>query len=301
VRYDSICTPTDGSANVRKLVMQDRVAAILGDHCSSVCNAIAPLCQQFKVPGITIECAADNVTKPGNDYYFRMRPSVGLMAPLFTPSLVEKFNPKNVGYLVVNDDYGLGLASAVADNMKKAGITSGEPEAFERGTTDFTVYLAKIKKAGSDLVFYVGSASEGAMILKQASELGLTKTVKFVGSEEMGEMELLSLAGKDAIEGSYAVSLWGAVPTDFAKTVKERFDAPMHYAIIFGYDAMYAMAKAIETAQSVKPEKIQAALKAIDIKGLAGPIKFYDFDGYKNQGKATPVLIEWVSGERKPI
>jgi branched-chain amino acid transport system substrate-binding protein len=91
------------------------------------------------------------------------------------------------------------------------------------------------------------------------------------------------------------------VPTDFAKTVKERFDAPMHYAIIFGYDAMYAMAKAIETAQSVKPEKIQAALKAIDIKGLAGPIKFYDFDGYKNQGKATPVLIEWVSGERKPI
>jgi branched-chain amino acid transport system substrate-binding protein len=106
-RYDSICTPTDGVANVRKLAMQDRVVAILGDHCSSVCVAIGPLCDQFKIPGITIECAADKVTKPGHEFYFRMRPSVGLMAPLITPTIVEKFKPKSAAFLVVNDDYGL--------------------------------------------------------------------------------------------------------------------------------------------------------------------------------------------------
>ena len=301
VRYDSICTPTDGAANVRKLAMQDKVVGILGDHCSSVCNAIAPLCEQFKIPGITIECAADNVTKPGHDFYFRMRPSVGLMAPLFAPTLVEKFKPKKAGYLVVNDDYGLGLASAVAENLKKLGVPSDEPEAFERGTTDFTVNLVKLKKAGVDLVFYAGSASEGAMILKQASEMGLTKTIKFVGSEEMGEMELLALAGKDAVEGTYAVSLWGEVPADFAKTVKDRFDAPMHYAIIFGYDALHTMVKAIEAANSMDPVKIQAALKAIDTEGLEGQIKFYDFEGFKNQGKASPSLIEWKDGNRAPL
>ena len=301
VRYDSICTPTDGAANVRKLAMQDQVSAILGDHCSSVCNAIAPLCQEFKIPGITIECAADNVTKPGHEFYFRMRPSVGLMAPLFTPTLVEKFQPKKAGYLVVNDDYGLGLASAVAENFKKAGVTSDDPEAFERGTTDFTVYLAKIKQAGNDIVFYAGSASEGAMILKQASEMGLTEKVKFVGSEEMGEMELLSLAGPEAVEGTYAVSLWGDVPAEFAKTVKDRFDAPMHYAIIFGYDALHTVAKAIEIAQSTDPVKIQAALKTIDTMGLEGQIKFYDFDGFTNQGKAKPTLIQWKNGQRLPL
>ena len=110
------------------------------------------------------------------------------------------------------------------------GVTSNEPEVFERGTTDFKIFLVKLKKAGVDLVFCAGSASEGAMILKQASEMGLTNNVKFIGSEEMGEMELLSLAGQEAVEGTYAVSLWGEVPADFAKTVKERFDAPMHYA-----------------------------------------------------------------------
>jgi branched-chain amino acid transport system substrate-binding protein len=301
VRYDSICTPTDGAANVRKLAMQDQVVAILGDHCSSVCNAIAPLCEEFKIPGITIECASDNVTKPGHEFYFRMRPSVGLMAPLFTPTLVEKFQPKKAGYLVVNDDYGLGLASAVAENFKTAGVPSDSPEAFERGTTDFTVYLAKIKQAGNDVVFYAGSASEGAMILKQAQEMGLTKIVKFVGSEEMGEMELLSLAGPEAVEGTYAVSLWGEVPAEFAKTVKDRFDAPMHYAIIFGYDALHTVTKAIEIAQSIDPVKIQAAMKTIDTTGIAGEIKFYDFDGFKNQGKATPTLIQWKDGQRLPL
>ena len=148
IRYDSICTPTDGAANVRKMAMQDSVVAVLGDHCSSVCNAIAPLCQEFKIPGLTIECASDNVTKPGHDYYFRMRASVGLMAPLFTPILVEKFKPKKAGFLVVNDDYGLGLASAVAENLTKAGVAVDKPEAFERGTTDFLIFLSKLKKAG---------------------------------------------------------------------------------------------------------------------------------------------------------
>jgi branched-chain amino acid transport system substrate-binding protein len=301
VRYDSICTPTDGAANVRKMAMQDRVSAILGDHCSSVCNAIAPLCQQFKIPGLTIECAADNVTKPGHEYYFRMRPSVGMMAPLFTPTLIEKFDPQKVGYLVVNDDYGLGLASAVAENFEEAGVESVDPEAFERGTTDFTVYLAKLKQADVDLVFYAGSASEGAMILKQANEMGLSEEVKFVGSEEMGEMELLSLAGEEAVDGTYAVSLWGEVPEEFAQTVKERFDAPMHYAIIFGYDALHTMAKAMEKADSTDPKKIQAALDEIETTGLAGKIKFYDFDGYTNQGKATPSLIAWKDGQRVPL
>jgi branched-chain amino acid transport system substrate-binding protein len=301
IRYDSICTPTDGAANIRKLIMQDKVVAVLGDHCSSVCNAIAPLCEQFQVPGITIECAADNVTNPGHDYYFRMRASVGLMAPLFTPSIVKAFNPKSAGFLVINDDYGLGQAAAVADEFKRLGVKTNAQEVFERGNTDFSVNLLKLKKADVDVVFYVGSASEGAMILKQANEMELTEKVKFVGSEEMGEMELLSLAGKQAIEGTYAVGLWGEVPADFAKLVKKLFDAPMHYAIIFGYDALHTVVRAIESAQSIKPNKIRDALAKTDYQGLAGPIKFYNFDGYRNQGKAEPSLIQWKNGQRITI
>ena len=300
-RYDSICTPTEGVANVRRMAMQDRVVAILGDHCSSVCVAIASLCDEFKIPGLTIECAADKVTKPGHEFYFRMRPSVGLMAPLLTPTIVDKFKAKTAGFLAVNDDYGLGLASAIEEELDKLGVKTVLTENFERGNTDFMVYLAKIKKAKVDILFYIGVTPEGAMILKQAKEFGLTDRTALIGSEEMGEMELVSLAGAEAAEGTYAVSLWGAVPADFARRVEDRFNAPMHYAIIFGYDALHVVVRAIESAQSLDPVKIKDAMKKIDYQGLEGHIKFEDFEGYRNQCRFVPSLIHWKDGKRVPL
>lgn len=298
VRYDSVCNPTEGVANVRKQGMQDKVAAILGDHCSSVCAAIAPLCDEMKIPGLTIECAADKVTSPGNEFYFRMRPSMGLISPLASPPIKKAFNPQGVAFLVVNDDYGKSFADSFKSEMSKLGVKTVAEETFERGNTDFMVYLNKIKNAKADLVFYVGTTPEGAMILRQAQEMGLTKTVKFLGSEEMGEMELLSLAGPEAAEGTYAVALWGAPPADLEKRVTDTFKAPMHYAIIFGYDALKVLAASMEKAQSTDPVKIKDALKAIKYNGLQGQITFETFDKFKNQGRYTPVIVKWEKGKR---
>lgn len=150
---------------------------------------------------------------------------------------------------------------------------------------------------------YVGVTPEGAMILKQAREMGLIPSIKFIGSEEMGEYELVKLAGAEAVEGTYSISLWAPNPKvqALAKKVKEKFNAPMHYAIVFGYDALYVLVNAIERAQSLDPVKIQQSLKQTDYDGLEGHIKFEDFDGYMNQGRWTPYLIEWVNGEKKVV
>jgi hypothetical protein len=42
-------------------------------------------------------------------------------------------------------------------------------------------------------------------------------------------------------------------------------------------------------------------MDTIETTGLAGKIKFYDFKGYTNQGKATPFLIKWEDGKRVPL
>ena len=298
VRYDSVCTPTEGVANVRKLALEDKVVAILGDHCSSVCTAIAPLCDEYKIPGLTIECAADKVTNPGSEFYFRMRPSMGLIAPLAVPPIMKIFQPKTAAYIVINDDYGKSFADSFKAELDKQGIKTVAEETFERGNTDFMVYLNKIKKADPDIVFYVGATPEGAMILKQAQEIGLTKEASFIGAEEMGEMELLSLAGPEAAEGTYAVALWGQAPEALEKAVKEKYDAPMHYAIIFGYDALNVMVKAIQAAGSLDSVKIQKALDSGKFQGLQGEISFDDFDGFQNQGRYTPVIVKWEGGKR---
>jgi branched-chain amino acid transport system substrate-binding protein len=298
VKFDSVCNPDTGVANVHKLVTEEKVVAILGDHCSTVCSVIAPLCDQYKIPGITIECAVDSVTKPGHEFYFRMRPPVSLMVPLFMPKIFKTFDPRTAGFLVINDGYGHLFTQSIMNELDWRDVKTVVKETFERGSTDFKSQLTKIKESKADLLFYVGTASEGAGILKQARELGLMPRTQFIGSEEMGEMELLLRAGAEAVDGTYAVSLWGDIPPEFEQRVKKNFNKPMHYAIIFGYDALHVLAKAIEDAQSVDPVKIKDAMKKIDYKALEGRIRFKDFDGYKNQGKFTPSMIRWHNGKR---
>jgi branched-chain amino acid transport system substrate-binding protein len=296
VRYDSKCEPTEAVANMRKLALEDKVLGVLGDHCSSCCRGIAPLATEYKIPSITIECAADNVTNPGQEYYFRMRPSMGLMAPLAAPKILKLTNAKKVGYLGINDDYGRSFVQSFKNNF--TGVSTVAEIYFERGNTDFMAFLNQIKQAKPDIVLYVGVAAEGAMILKQAQEIGIIPGIKFIGSEEMGEMELMSLAGPDAVNGTYAVALWGAVDEAFAKKVQEKFNAPMHYAIIFAYDALKVMADAIVRAQSLDTAAIKDALLATDYKGLEGQIKFETFEGFRNQGRYTPSFIQWKDGKR---
>jgi len=298
VRYDSRCEPTEAVANLRKMAMEDKVVAFIGDHCSSCCMGIAPLADEFKIPGITIECAANAVTSPGHDFFFRMRPSMGLMAPLLAPKIIKLYNPKTMGFLAINDDYGRSFCDMFKEEMSGKGIKTVSEQYFERGTTDYMALLGKIRNANPDIVFYVGTAAEGAMILRQAKELGITPGIKFVGSEEMSEKEILELAGEDAVDGTYSVALWGSVPADFEKRVKDKFNAPMHYAILFGYDAITVVAKAIEKANSLDSVKIRDAIKQTDWEGLEGHIKFEDFGEYKNQGRYEPAFIKWEGSDR---
>lgn len=298
-KYDSGCTPEEGISNVDKMVSEDKVVAILGDHCSTVCSVIAPLCDQHQIPGITIECAVDSVTRPGNAYYFRMRPTVKMMIPSVMPKVFKIFDARTAAFLVVNDEYGKIFTESVKNELEWRDVRTVAEEVFERESNEYWAQLARINRKNPDLLFYVGTASEGATILNQARELGMMPRTKFIGSEEMGEMELPMRAGKDAVEGTYAISLWGKVPPEFEKRVRQSFNKPMHYAIIFGYDAMQVLAKAIESAQSLEPSKIKDALKKTDYRALEGHIRFKDFNGYKNQGKFTPSMIRWENGKRE--
>jgi branched-chain amino acid transport system substrate-binding protein len=300
-KYDSMCTPDEGISNVHEMVSEDKVVAILGDHCSTVCSVIAPLCDQYQIPGITIECAVDSVTNPGHEFYFRMRPTVKMMISAVTPKIFKIFDARTAAFLVINEEYGHNFTESAMHELEWNDVKTVARETFERGSTSYRDQLQRIKTAKPDILFYVGTASEGAVILTQAKLMGMMPRTKFIGSEEMGEMELLMRAGLDAVEGTYAIALWGKIPAGFTERVKKSFNKPMHYAIIFGYDAMHVLAGAIEAAQSLDPVKIKDALKKTDYKALEGRVRFKNFEGYKNQSKFTPSMIRWKNGKRKHL
>jgi branched-chain amino acid transport system substrate-binding protein len=303
IRYDDRCEPTGGADNAHRLIVEDKVVAILGSHCSSVCMATLPIIQEHGIPTITIECAADALTRQGATYYFRMRPSMPLMAPSVAQVMVNKLGVKSVSYVSVNDDYGRSFVNAFKTALAEYGVTTKTEAYFERGTTDYMPYLTEIQANLPDAVMYVGVAVEGAMLLAQAHELGLTTKIKFIGSEEMAGTELVDLAGKEAAANSYAISLIIYPPDPLcppgivalANKVQSKYGVPLHYATVFAYDALHVLAEAIKNAQSTDPAKIRDALDAIEYPGLEGLIKFEDFEGYTNQGNFPIHIFMWTS------
>ena len=183
-KYDSFCTPDEGISNVHKMVTEDQVVAILGDHCSTVCSVIAPLCDQYRIPGITIECAMDSVTNPGHEFYFRMRPTVKMMIPAVMPKIFKSFDTRTVAFLVIDDGYGELFIKAATNELEWRDVKTVAVEKFARGSTNYREQLQRIKHANPDILFYVGTASEGAVILTQAKLMGMMPRTKFIGSEE---------------------------------------------------------------------------------------------------------------------
>jgi len=306
VRYDSRCEPTEAVSNVRKLIMEDKVVALLGDHCSSCCLGVAPLCEEYKIPGITVECMADAITSPGFSYYFRMYIPSGLVSAWASPVFVERLNPKTVGFLAVNDDYGRATTEGFSTELGKLGVKTLLKEYYERGTTDYMAYLNKIKSRAPDILIYTGVTAEGSLVLKQGREIGTFEKTKFLGSVEMSEQEIISLVGTDAMEGVYAWAVWENVPPEFEKRIKDKFNAPMHYGITYGYDALMSVAKAIEAAQSLESSKIRDAIAGLDFTGISGRIKYENFVGpdgrqYSNQCRIAPYLVRWVDGKRTVV
>ena len=108
----------------------------------------------------------------------------------------------------MNDDYGRSFA-VVQGRSRKSAFTPWWRRTSSGETTDFRIHLNELRRARPDIVFYVGTTPEGALILRQAEEQGLTRTINFIGAEEMSEMELLELAGPEAVEGTYAIGTVG--------------------------------------------------------------------------------------------
>lgn len=302
--YDDRCEPTQGVNNVQRFIQSDHVVAILGSHCSSVCMATVPIIQQNKIPTLTIECAADALTRQNATYYFRMRPSMPLMAVSISQVIVQKLGVKSVSFISCSDDYGRSFVDAFEAELAKYGVTTKSKQLYERGTTtDFMPYLTKIQADIPDLVMYCGDTEVGAMMLKQAAELGLTQKTKWVGSEEMASEILVKTAGKENAAGTYAISLVIYPPDPLcppgivalANKVQSKYGVPLHYPAVFGYDALYVMAEAIKNAQSTDPTAIRDALKQISYPGLEGLIEFKDFQGYTNQGNFPIHIFMWTS------
>lgn len=290
----------EASTAVRKLISRDKVVAVLGEVISSRSLEAAPVCQAAKVPMISPASTAVGVTAIG-DYIFRACFIDPFQGPVLAKFAADTLKVKRIGLLVsTTSAYSVGLAKFFKASFAERGGTIAVEKSYNEGDKDFRAQLTAIKAGRVDAIFNPGYYAEGALIVKQARDLGIT--VPIFGGDSWEAEELIGLGGK-AVEGAYLCSHYSVDDPSprvrqFIAAYKKRFDtttSPDSNASL-GYDSVQLLADAIKRAGSADRAKIRDALASTkDLDAVTGRITINE----KRDAAKTAVIITVKNGEFK--
>jgi branched-chain amino acid transport system substrate-binding protein len=163
---------------------------------SGVGIALTPLVNRDKVIQMGVATASPDYSTP-DDYTFRNFPSANLESDFLVDSVINLLGVRDITIMKINNDYGIGSAGSFkAKFVEKGGNVLAE-ETFEVGSSDLRTQLAKINSAESDVVYIASYPTEGALLLRQAYEMGVDKT--FIASVAiLGGQNFFEIAGVGA-------------------------------------------------------------------------------------------------------
>src|SRR5437762_10921270 len=199
---DNKSDPKEAASAAEKLIVRDKVPAIMGAWGSSMTLAAMPKLEEYGVPMVVETSSAATITKRGNPWIFRISPPSEMEA-LGLEKYLKDFAIKKADFLAVNTDWGRGSVGAFGDLLKKSGATVGVAEFMEQAATDMNAQLTKIKADNADTLFLTTAVEQITLVLKQAQDQRLQrKIITTGGSSAPGQ--LIKQAGP-AAEGTYHI------------------------------------------------------------------------------------------------
>jgi branched-chain amino acid transport system substrate-binding protein len=296
VTEDTQSKPGETATVVKKLISRDKVVALLGEVASSRSLEAAPIAQAAKVPMISPASTNPKVTETGA-YIFRTCFIDPFQGPVMARFAREHLKAKRVALVVsTSSAYSIGLAKFFRESFVANGGTIVLEQKYSEGDKDFKAQLTAIKAAGVDAVFNPGYYNEGALIVLQARDLGLTLPI--FGADSWEAEALIELGGK-AIEGAYLCSHYSpADPSprvqNFVQAYKKRFGTTPDSNASLGYDSVLVLVDAIKRAGSTDRAKIRDALAAT--KNFAAVTGNITIDAQRNASK-NAVIIQVRNGK----
>jgi branched-chain amino acid transport system substrate-binding protein len=247
-----------------RLVSVDGVAGILGALSSGNTIPVATtVAKANQIPQISNASTAPAITTlDDDDFLFRTAPSDAYQGVVLA-QLVESAGIESVAVLYVNNDYGVGLAEAFAENF---GGTVTQSAAFEPNKASYRGELQSVASGDPEALLLIAYPDDGGLlILRQSLEEGFFD--RFVFTDGMKTAQLVDDIGAEFMNGMFgtaAASVESEASATFAAAYEAEFGElpPLPY-IDNAYDAAMIMALAIEHAGSTDGTAIRDALREV--------------------------------------
>jgi branched-chain amino acid transport system substrate-binding protein len=296
ITEDTQSKPGESGTCVRKLIAREHVVAILGEVASSRSLEAAPICQAARIPMISPGSTNPKVTETGN-YIFRVCFIDPFQGPVMAKFALDRLKSRRVAIFSSSTSaYSVGLAKYFkAAFIAGGGQVVAEPK-YAEGDKDFNAQLTAIRAAGADAIFSPGYYNEGALIVKQARNLGIT--VPVFGGDSWEAQDLIDLGGP-AIEGAYLCSHYSVDDPSprvrqFVAAYEGRFGGAVPDSnASLGYDSALVLADAIRRAGTTEHAALRDAIASTrDFDAVTGRITINE----KRDASKKAVIVQVRDG-----
>ena len=299
---DNRCNPSEG-VNVANKLVEAKVVAIIGSHCSSAHLAAMPIVKEAKVPMITGIASNPQITDlsgvGGNDWAFRINPSDKAMMDALGAYLGNKKIFKTVAVVGEDTDFGRGGAAAFQAVVDKAGISIISTDFHPQNAPDYTSILTRLQQRRPDAIATFQLGGDSLNFLRNAMQMGVR--IPYTGRVELGgrNMQIIEAGGMEGSISAWTYNHEIAVPENqaFVAKIKAKHNSTPYLQTWGSYDSMRIIAQSIRQAGGVDTTAVRDAMKKLKFTTVFG--KEVTFDDHNQAGKF--VVLQAVNGKKVTV
>jgi branched-chain amino acid transport system substrate-binding protein len=294
--YDDKSEPKTAVSLYEKLIVEDKVDAVMGPYGSSNTEPVASVTEKYKKVHVSPLAATTSIWEKGRRYIFMQLPP----AELFLGGLIDiaaRNGLKTVAIIEEDSLFPKAVGKGAVELAKKKGMQVVLHETYAKGTKDFSAILAKVKAAHADVLGMAASAL-GAQIVVGRQMKEQDVNVKMFGIAQ-AVAEFQQELGKTA-EFVYGLSAWEpSLPNpgikEFVEAYQKEFNKAPSYHAAGSYGACQIFMEAARRAGSLDSEKLREQLLNLKTKTIFSDYAV-DERGYQTVNKG--LFIQWQDGKK---
>jgi branched-chain amino acid transport system substrate-binding protein len=307
--YDTEGKGDVGLNVVTRALTVDKIHVGVGFLSSDVFNRVMDEFQKSSTPVVTC-CSAslkigEKIAQNKMAYVFQLSPTANDIVRSVTAAVAATVKPQKIAILNENTDAGRDFSRITRDwfaaNTK--GVDVVADEFVDRGVTDLTPQLAKIKRSGAQVIIGEIYGSSAPVLYNQWYELRVPAVIAHMGATvsapDFVEKHQKLLDG-NIINNRWWPARYSEVSEPMMAAYKKKTGVdPTNFAVQ-SHDATLVAIEGIAKAGSLDPDKIRTSIETSTFVTAWGTRKFTPMA----EGHRMPietVVIQVQGGKKVPI
>jgi branched-chain amino acid transport system substrate-binding protein len=290
---DSQSDPRQSVAIAQKFVSDPNIVMELGDFSSPASMAASPIYQRAGLVQFGFTNSHPDFTK-GGDFMWSTSVSQADEQPLLARYAVNHLGLKKLALLHLNTDWGRTSRDYFVKAAKEFGAEVVITEGYIAEERDFRSTLVRVRDANPDGLIMISYYSDGALIARQARQVGLKQTI--CAASSVYSPKFLELGG-EAVEDVHLGTRY--FPEDprpevqkFVSGFKAKYNGQEPDAFnAYSYDSMNMAAAVLKIGGTDRRAIRDAFTKVHDVSTVIfGPATF-DVESRRVKGAMNAELV----------